>query len=103
MIVLIRKKYRIELGVDIERYVGYYCSYYPDDDIVEKLTKLSTKSLVKAYLYAKNNVHLGNYFLNLKEHLSTNLEKKHINLNGLSPNDFEDDSYLELATDYANE
>lgn len=53
MITTIRKKYRIENGVDIEKYVGNYCAVYPDDITINRLKNLSTKSLVKAYLHVK--------------------------------------------------
>ena len=57
-------------------------------------------SLAKAYLYVKNCGYFASYFINLKYHLSAVLEERDINLNGLSLNDFEDDSNLELAPDY---
>ena len=101
MIVLIRKKYRIENGVDIERYIGNYCDVYPDNIIVYRLKELSTMSLGKAYLYVKNCGYFATYFINLKYHLSEELEKRGIDLNRqLSLNSFEDDSNLELAPDY---
>ena len=103
MIVLIRKKYRIKDGVDIEKYVGNYCGIYPDEEIVDRLKKLTTMSLVKAYLHVKSNGYLSHYYINLKYHLSIILEKNHINLDDLSLHDFEDDSYLELAPDYVNQ
>ena len=103
MIVPIRKKYRIKDGADIERYVGNYCGIYPDDEIVDRLKKLTAMSLVKAYLHVKSNGYLSNYYINLKYHLSMILEKNYINLDGLSLYDFEDDSHLELAPDYANQ
>ena len=96
----LEKKYKIEGGADIERYVGNYCGIYPDNIIVDRLKKLSTMSLGKAYLYVKNCGHFGNYFINLKYHLSAVLEQRCINLDGLSLHDFEDDSNLELAPDY---
>ena len=57
MIGFTTKKYRIEEGSDIENYVGYYCGTYPDNEMINLLKKLSTKSLVKAYAYVekKNN------------------------------------------------
>ena len=100
MINLIRKKYKIKDGVDIKRYVGNYCGIYPDDVTIDRLKKLATRSLVKAYLHVKSNQYLGSYYRNLKYHLSVILDKNYINLNALSPYDFEDDSHLEVAPDY---
>ena len=94
MIVPIRKKYRIKDGVDIERYVGNYCGIYPDEEIVDRLKKLTGMSLLKAYLHVKINGYLSCYYINLKYHLSMILELSH---------DFKDDSQLELAPDYANQ
>ena len=99
MIVILRK-YRIKDGADIERYIGYYCGFYPDYDIVDKLKSLTAMSLLKAYQHAKSNEHLGNYYKNLKYHLSMIPEKKnYTNLDGLSLLDLEDDSHLQLAPD----
>ena len=103
MIVPIRKKYRIKDGVDIERCVGNYCGIYPDEEIVDRLKKLTAMSLVKAYLHVKSNGYLSHYYMNLKYHLSVTLEKNYIKLDGLSLYDFEDDSHLELAPDYVNQ
>ena len=103
MIVPIRKKYRIKDGADIERYVGNYCGIYSEDEIVNRLKKLTAMSLVKAYLHVNSNGYLTNYYINVKYHLSMILEKSFINLNGLLLYDFEDDSHLELAPHYANQ
>ena len=94
MIVPIRKKYRIKDGADIERYVGNYCGVYSDEEIVDRLKKLSGMSLLKAYLHVKTNGYLSCYYMNLKYHLSIILEQSH---------DFKDDSHLELAPDYAEQ
>ena len=75
MIIPIRKKYRIKDGVDIEKYVGNYCDIYPDDEIIDRLKKLTGMSLVKVYLHVKNNEYLSNYYRNLTYHLSMILEK----------------------------
>ena len=53
MIGFITQKYKIEEGSDIENYVGYYCGTYPDNETINLLKQLSTKSLVKAYIYVK--------------------------------------------------
>ena len=96
----LEKKYRTEGSADIERYVENYCGIYSDNIIVDRLKKLSTMSLGKAYLYIKNCGYFGNYFINLKYHLSAVFEQRCINLDGLLLHDFEDDSNLELAPDY---
>ena len=58
MIIIIKRKYRLRNGADIERYIGNYCDFYPDYDIVDKLKELSLKSLIKAFQYIKNNDNL---------------------------------------------
>lgn len=93
-------KYKIISGIEINRYIGNFCSYYPDEETLDKLERLSTVSLVKGYLYAKNNAYLCTYFKNLKLHFSAILEKREVNLNGVLSRDYEDDSHLELAPDY---
>ena len=59
MIVPIRQKYRINSDVDFEKYVGNYCGVYPDQEIVDRIKKLSAMSLVKAYLHVKSNANLA--------------------------------------------
>ena len=46
-------KYKIEDGSNIENYVGHFCATYPDNETINLLNQLSTKSLVKAYIYEK--------------------------------------------------
>ena len=58
MIVIIRRKYRLRNGADIERYIENYCDFYPDYDIVDKLKELSLMFLVKAFQCIKNNDNL---------------------------------------------
>lgn len=96
-------KYKIESGIQINTYIGNYCGYYPDEEIIDRLERLSTLSLVKGYLYAKNNAYISSYFKNLKSHFSAILKKREINLNGVSSRDFEDDSHLEPAAEYYND
>lgn len=91
------KKYRIENGVDIEKYVGNYCGVYPDDLTIDLLKKLSTKSLVLAYAHVKENKHLSSYYRNLNRHLYVLLEKRNNIVDGMLLYDFEEDSHLELA------
>ena len=50
MVVLLKKKYRIENGVDIEKYVGAYCGSFPDSETINLLEN-SAKSLVKAHTH----------------------------------------------------
>ena len=90
------KKYRIERGVDIEKYVGAYCGSFPDSETINLLENLSTKSLVKAHIHAKNNEHFDSYYSNLKQHLFALLQKRNNIINGIPLYDFEDDSHLEL-------
>ena len=75
-IVPIRQKYRINNGVDFKKYVGNYCGIYPDQEIVDRIKKLSTMSLVKAYLHVKSNANLSSYYENLRYHVAVTLEKK---------------------------
>ena len=93
-------KYKIKSGIEINTYIGNYCGYYPDEETMDRLERLSTLSLVKAYLYVKNNAHLCQYFKNLKSHFRVILEKREVNLNGVLSCDLEDDSHLEPAPDY---
>ena len=76
MIVPIRQKYRINNDVDFEKYVGNYCGIYPDQEIVDRIKKLSAMSLVKAYLHVKSNANLSSYYENLRYHVAVTLEKK---------------------------
>ena len=103
MIVFTTKKYRIESGVDVEKYVGAYCGVYPDSETISLLKSLSTKSLLKAYLHVKNNEHLSTYYRNLRLHLFVLLEKRNNMINGTLLYDFEDNSHLELAPGYASQ
>ena len=76
MIVPIRQKYRINNGADFEKYVENYCGVYPDQEIVDRIKKLSAMSLVKAYLHVKSNANLSSYYENLRYHVAVTLEKK---------------------------
>ena len=100
MIVFTTKKYRLEDGVDITKYVGSYCGTYPDNETINLLEKLSTKSLIKAYAHTRENRPLSNYYRNLTYHIFLLLEKRNNMINGTLIYDFEDDSHLELAPDY---
>ena len=98
-----KKKYRIENGVDVEKYVEAYCGSFPDSETINLLENLSTKSLVKAHIHAKSNEHFDSYYCNLKQHLFALLQKRNNTVNGVPLYDFEDDSHLELAPDYASQ
>ena len=81
-----------------------YCGIYLDQEIVDRIKKLSAMSLVKVYLHVKSNANLSSYYENLRYHVAVTLEKKCIiNLDGVLMYDFEDDSHLELALEYANQ
>ena len=95
-------KYKIENGSDIEDYVGYFCSTYPDTETINLLRQLSTRSLVKAYLYAKEKKHYSNYYRNLTYHLFILLGQRNNIINGVLLYDFEDDSHLQNAPHYIN-
>ena len=95
-------KYRIEEGRDIENYIGHYCGTYPDNETINLLKQLSTKSLVNAYLYAKEKKHYSYYYRNLTYHLFIALGKRNNIINGVLLYDFEDDSHLEEAPNYIN-
>ena len=95
-------KYRIEDGYDIENYIGHYCATYPDEQTVYLMKQLSTKSLVKAYLYTEKKKHYGNYYRNLTYHLFILLENRNNFVNGVLLYDFEDDSHLKNAPHYIN-
>ena len=102
MIVFTTKKYRIEDGSDVENYVGHYCGSYPDNEMINLLKQLSTKSLVKAYIHVEKKKHFDNYYRNLTYHLFVLLEKRNNMINGMLIYDFEDDSHLENAPHYIN-
>ena len=102
MIGFTTKKYRIEEGSDIENYVGYYCGTYPDNEMINLLKKLSTKSLVKAYVYVEKKKQYSYYYRNLTYHLFVLLEKRNNMINGTLIFDFEEDLHLELAPNYIN-
>ena len=95
-------KYKIEDGPDIENYIGYYCGTYPDTETNNLLRQLSTKSLVKAYLYAKEKKHYTYYYRNLTYHLFILLGRRNNIINGVLLYDFQDDSHLENAPHYIN-
>ena len=95
-------KYKIEDGPSIENYVGHYCATYPDNETINLLKQLSTKSLVKAYIYVKEKKHFSNYYRNLTYHLFVLLEKRNNIINGVLLYDFEDDSHLKNAPHYIN-
>ena len=95
-------KYKIEEGREIENYVGYYCAIYPDTETINLLKQLSTKSLVKAYLYVKEKKHYSNYYRNLTYHLFILLGRRNNIINGVLLYDFEDDSHLQNAPQYIN-
>ena len=95
-------KYKIEDGPAIENYVGHYCAIYPDNEIINLLRQLSTKSLVKAYIYVKEKKHYSNYYRNLTYHLFVLLEKRNNIINGVLLYDFKDDSHLKNAPHYVN-
>ena len=94
-------KYKIEDGSNIENYVGHFCATYPDNETINLLNQLSTKSLVKAYIYVKEKKH-SNYYRNLTYHLFVLLEKRNNIINEVLLFDFEDDSYLQNAPHYVN-
>ena len=95
-------KYKIEEGHNIENYVGYYCATYPDIETMNLLKQLSTKSLVKAYIYVKEKKHYSNYYRNLTYHLFLLLELRNNMINGVLLYDFQDDSHLQNAPHYIN-
>ena len=95
-------KYKIEEGSDIENYVGYYCGTYPDTQTNHLLRQLSTKSLVKAYLYTKEKKHYSYYYRNLTYLLFILLGRRSNIINGVLLYDFQDDAHLENAPHYIN-
>ena len=95
-------KYKIEDGSDIEDYIGHFCSTYPDTETINLLRQLSTRSLVKAYLYAKEKKHYSNYYKNLTYHLFISLGQRNNIINGVLLYDFQDDSHLQKAPHYIN-
>ena len=95
-------KYKIEDGSNIENYVGHFCATYPDNETINLLNQLSTKSLVKAYIYVKEKKHYSNYYKNLTYDLFVLLEKRNNIINGVLLFDFEDDSHLKNAPNYVN-
>ena len=95
MIGFTNRKYKIKNGPDIEKYIAYYCGTYPDTEIINLLNQLSTKSLIKAYMYVKQMKHLSNYYRNLAHHLFILLEKRNSMINGSLIYDYEDDSQLQ--------
>ena len=70
--------------------------------MINLLKKLSTKSLVKAYIHIEKKKHYDNYYRNLTYHLFVLLEKRNNMINGTLIFDFEEDSHLELAPLYIN-
>ena len=66
------------------------------------MKQLSTKSLVKAYIYVKEKKHYSNYYRNLTYHLFVLLEKRNNIINGVLLYDFEDDSHFEVAPHHVN-
>ena len=102
MTILIERKYRLQNGSDVCKYIGSYCGY-PDEETNHLLEHLSTKSLVIAYLFVKGKKHISNYYTNLNEHLYVLLEKRQNIFEGVLLYDFEDDSHLEIAPDYVNQ
>ena len=94
------KKYRLISGNDIENYVRNYCPNYPDYKTDLLLKRLSTRSLLLAYLHVSKNKHLSPFYRNLNLHLYLLLEKKNSIINGSLVHDFEDDSHLEIAPSF---
>ena len=95
-------KYKIEDGSNIENYIGHFCATYPNNETVKLLNQLSTKSLVKAYIYVKEKKHYSYYYRNLTYHLFVLLEKRNNIINGVLLFDFKDDSHLKNAPHYVN-
>ena len=95
-------KYKTEDGSNIENYIGHFCATYPDNQTINLLKQLSTKSLVKTYIYIKEKNHYSNYYRNLTYHLFVLLEKRNNIINGVLLYDFEDDSHFEVAPHYVN-
>ena len=95
-------KYKIEEGHNIEDYIGHYCGTYPDNETIDLLKQLSTKSLVKAYIYTKEKKHYSYYYRNLNYHLFLLLEKRDNIINGVLLYDFQDDSHFKNAPHYIN-
>ena len=101
MTILIKKKYRLQKGSDVCKYIGGYCDY-PDEETKFLLEHLSTKSLVLAYIFVKEKKHISNYYSNLHEHLFVLLQKKESIVDGMLLYNFEEDDHLEIAPDYVN-
>lgn len=99
MTILINKRYRLQKGSDICKYIGTYCNY-PDEETKFLLQHLSTKSLVLAYSFVKGKKHINNYYNNLNEHLFVLLEERENIINGVLLYNFEEDDHLEIASDY---
>ena len=95
-------KYKIDEGHKIEDYIGYFCSTYPDTETNHLLRQLSTKSLVKAYLYAKEKKHYSDYYRNLTYHLFILLGRRSNIIDGVLLYDFQDDTHLQNAPHYIN-
>ena len=99
MIVPIRKNaiYRLKEGYDIINYIGPACNYV-DEEVRNKVQKLSEKSLVMAYTYTKEYVDWNNYYEHLSAYIAYELEiRGYNNLNNLWAYNFIDDSHLEFA------
>lgn len=101
MIVFTNKRYRLDYGVEIEKYIPPYCGTYPDNEIINLLKQLSTKSLIIAYGHAKERRLTNNFYRNLTHHLFVLLEKRNQMINGTLIFNFEDDSHLEQAPEYS--
>ena len=102
MTILIEKRYRLQDGSDVCKYIGSYCDY-PDEETNHLLEHLSTKSLVLGYLFVKGKKHISNYYTNLNKHLYVLLEKRQNTVQSVLLYDFKDDSHLEIAPDYVNQ
>ena len=105
MIVPAREKaiYRLVERGDIINYIGHACNYI-DDEVRDKVKKLSDMSLLKAYEFTKEFADWNNFFDNLSNYLKYQLENNgYSNLKHLSLCNFKDDSHLEIAPHYENQ
>ena len=105
MIVSVRENaaYRLIKGSDIINYIGYDCNNL-NEEVRDKVKKLSDMSLVKAYEFTREYADWNGFFKNLCNYLKYQLENNgYTNLKNLSAYNFGDDSRLKIAANYDNQ